>query len=217
MVTFARHYEYHMSNSRTVKKKGFTLSRLHKYYQLTGFYNFVVDSIKKSMPPVIAVVVLLAIMHFFFIDIFKALELAVEYLPNYGVLAFFYVSETILGIIPPELFIAWAGKTSAPLTSLALISLMSYLGGITAYFLGQKALQIPSVHDYLEVKMAKQLVLARKWGGILIAVGALLPLPFAMSCLVAGMLRYPIKSVLIIGLLRFLRFAIYGAAIFQVV
>lgn len=204
-----------MHTVRIAKKKGFTFSRLHKYYKITGFYDFVIDSIKKSMPPVIIVVALLAIMHFFFLDIFKALELAVEYLPSYGVLAFFYVSETILGIIPPELFIAWAGKTSSPLLYLCLIAICSYLGGITAYFLGQKALTINSVHHYLEVKMAKQLVLARKWGGILIAVGALLPLPFSMSCLVAGMLRYPIKSVLIIGLLRFLRFAIYGAAVFQ--
>jgi membrane protein YqaA with SNARE-associated domain len=204
-----------MSSTRVVKKKGFTFSRLHKYYQLTGFYNFVIDSIKKSMPPVLIVVGLLAIMHFFFLDIFKALELAVEYLPSYGVLAFFYVSETVLGIIPPELFIGWAWKTDAPLVYLSIIAVLSYLGGITAYFIGQYTLRIPSFHDYLEVKMAKQLTLARKWGGVLIAVGALLPLPFSMSCLVAGMLRYPINSVMIIGLLRFLRFAVYGAAVFQ--
>jgi len=204
-----------MSSTRVAKKKGFTFTRLHKYYQLTGFYRFVVDSIKKSMPPVLIVVGLLAIMHFFFLDIFKALELAVQYLPNYGVLAFFYVSETILGLIPPELFIGWAGKTDAPVMYLSIIAVLSYLGGITAYFLGQYALKIPSIHDYLEVKMAKQLTLARKWGGILIAVGALLPLPFSMSCLIAGMLRYPLKSVMLIGLLRFLRFAIYGVAIFQ--
>lgn len=204
-----------MSSTRIVKKKGFTLSRLHKYYQLTGFYHFVIDSIKKSMPPVLIVVGLLAIMHIFILDIPQALELAVEYLPNYGVLAFFYVSETLLGIIPPELFIAWAGKTNMPVVYLSLVAVFSYLGGITAYYLGKMALRIPSVHNYLEVKMAKQLTLARKWGGVLIAVGALLPLPFSMSCLVAGMLRYPIKSVLFIGLLRFLRFAIYGVAVFQ--
>ncbi|GAK94308.1 hypothetical protein JCM19298_1436 [Nonlabens ulvanivorans] len=170
------------------------------------------------MPPVLVVVAILAAIHFWVMDIPSMLELAVEKLPDYGVLAFFYLSETVLGLIPPELFIAWAGKTATPIVNLSLIALFSYLGGMTAYFIGRRALKIPSIHYYLEVRMAKQLVMARKWGGgILIAVGALLPLPFSISSLVAGMLKYDFKWWLIIGLLRFVRFAIYGAAIFQVV
>ncbi len=169
------------------------------------------------MPPVLAVAGILIVIHFFVQDIPTLLEMAVEKLPDYGVLAFFYVSETILGLIPPELFIAWAGKTASPILNLFLIALFSYLGGMTAYFIGRRVLKIPSIHYYLEVKMSKQLVMARKWGGILIAVGALLPLPFSISSLVAGMLNYDFKWWIIIGLLRFVRFAIYGAAIFQMV
>ncbi len=169
------------------------------------------------MPPVIIVVALLVLFHFFVMPIDEALKLAVDELPDAGVLAFFYLSETALGLIPPELFIAWAGETATPVLNLSLIALFSYLGGFTAYWIGRRALKIPSLHDYLEVKMAKQLVMARKWGGILIAVGAMLPLPFAMASLVAGMLKYPVKSWAIVGLLRFVRFAIYGAAIFSVV
>ena len=199
------------------KKPWFQPERAHKYYKITGFYRFVVDSIKKSMPPVIIVVALLVLFHFFVMPIGEALELAVDELPDAGVLAFFYLSETVLGLIPPELFIAWAGETATPIINLSLIALFSYLGGLTAYWIGRRALKIPSLHNYLEVKMAKQLVMARKWGGVLIAVGALLPLPFSMASLVAGMLKYPVKSWAIVGLLRFVRFAIYGAAIFSVV
>lgn len=199
------------------KKNWFQPDRAHKYYKITGFYSFVMESIKKSMPPVIVVVIALILVHFFVIEIPVALDLAVEKLPDAGVLAFFYVSETALGLIPPELFIAWAGETSTPLLNLCLIALLSYLGGFTSYWIGRRALKIKSLHQYLEVKMAKQLVMARKWGGILIAVGALLPLPFSMASLVAGMLRYPVKSWMIVGLLRFLRYALYGAAIFSLV
>ncbi len=167
------------------------------------------------MPPVLIVVGLLLIVHFFVLPVPEALDMAVESLPNAGVLAFFYLSETALGLIPPELFIAWAGETSTPILNLSLIALFSYLGGLTSYFIGRRALRIPSLHDYLEVKMAKQLIMARKWGGILIAVGAMLPLPFSMASLVAGLLRYPVKSWLLVGLLRFVRFAIYGTAIFS--
>lgn len=207
-----------MEQSTTKKKPWFQPDRAHKYYKLTGFYTFVVDSIKKSMPPVLIVVGILAIIHFVYDDgLMGLLELAVETLPDYGVLAFFYVSETLLGLIPPELFIAWAGETTTPILNLSLIALLSYLGGFTSYWIGRRALRIPSLHNYLEVKMAKQLVMARKWGGVLIAVGALLPLPFSMASLVAGMLRYPIKSWMLVGLLRFLRYALYGAAIFSLV
>jgi membrane protein YqaA with SNARE-associated domain len=204
-----------LEHSTTNKKPWFQPDRAHKYYKLTGFYTFVVNSIKKSMPPVFIVVGILALVHFFVININDALIFAVEELPNYGVLAFFYVSETVLGLIPPELFIAWAGETSTPILNLFLIAVLSYLGGFTSYWIGRRALRIPSLHNYLEVKMAKQLVMARKWGGLLIAVGALLPLPFAMASLVAGMLRYPLKSWMLVGLLRFLRYALYGAAIFS--
>lgn len=199
------------------KKVRFQPGRAHKYYKITGFYSFVIESIKKSMPPVLIVVAILVFLHFFVIKIPAALELAVQELPDAGVLAFFYVSETILGLIPPELFIAWAGETSQPVWNLVLIAILSYLGGFTSYWIGRRALKIKSLHQYLEVKMAKQLVMARKWGGILIAVGALLPLPFSMASLVAGMLKYPVKSWMIVGLLRFLRYALYGAAIFSLV
>ncbi|WP_194850544.1 YqaA family protein [Nonlabens antarcticus] len=198
-------------------KDKFQPKRAHRYYQVTGFYSFVVESIKKSMPPVLLVVALLVLFHFFVLPLPEALDLAVAELPNYGVLAFFFVSETILGLIPPELFIAWAGKTADPALNLFFIALLSYLGGMCSYFLGRWSLKIPAIHNYLEVKMAKQLIMARKWGGILIAVGALLPLPFSVGSLVAGMLRYPFKNWVIIGLLRFLRFAVYGVAIFSVV
>lgn len=202
----------------THKKRGkIQLGRAHKYYKITGFYDFVKESVRKSLPPVLIVMGVLAVVHFFIIDIPSMLDLAVKQLPNYGVLAFFYASETVLGLIPPELFIAWAGKTTAPGMNLFFLALLSYLGGMTAYFGGKSALKIPSIHYYLEVKMAKQLVMARKWGGILIAVGALLPLPFSVSSLVAGMLKYDFKNWVLIGLLRFVRFAIYGAAIFQMV
>ena len=65
--------------------------------------------------------------------------------------------------------------------------------------------------------MAKQLKNTSKWGGFLILVGALLPLPFAISCLTAGMIKYPFKNVVLVGLFRFVRFAIYAWAIFSVV
>ncbi len=65
--------------------------------------------------------------------------------------------------------------------------------------------------------MSKHLKNTKKWGGFLIVVGALLPVPFSITCLAAGMIKYPLKGVLTFGLLRFVRFTIYALAIFKVV
>jgi membrane protein YqaA with SNARE-associated domain len=65
--------------------------------------------------------------------------------------------------------------------------------------------------------MAKHLKNTSKWGGFLILVGALLPVPFSISCMAAGMIRYSFKNVVLFGLFRFLRFGLYAWAIFKVV
>ena len=203
-----------MSVSNTKKKS--RLQLVHQYYSYTGFYKFLGDALKKAIPPVLVLVAIILAIHFFVIDISDILTYVVENF-SYGlVLLFFFVSESILGIVPPELFIAWSGKTDNPILYLGLIALMSYAGGIVSYFTGRAALKMERVHEYLEVKMAKHIKNAQKWGGFLIVVGALLPVPFAISSLAAGIIRYKFSYYLLFGLLRFVRFAVYGAAIFSV-
>jgi membrane protein DedA with SNARE-associated domain len=75
----------------------------------------------------------------------------------------------------------------------------------------------PQLRVYFLEKMKKQTQMLRKWGGLIIAVGALLPLPFAIASLAAGMIKYDFKAFLLFALLRFLRFAIYGFAIYQMI
>ncbi|WP_298325291.1 YqaA family protein [uncultured Dokdonia sp.] len=205
-----------MGSQSGTKKKN-RLQLLHQYYVYTGFYTFLRDALKKALPPILLVVAAIVLIHFFVIDLNTALQYVIDNYSNLLVLTLFFVSESILGIIPPELFIAWSDKTSNPILYLSLIALLSYAGGAVSYFTGRAALKIPSVHNYLEVKMEKHLKNARKWGGFLILVGALLPLPFAVASLAAGMIRFEFKYWALFGLARFVRYAIYGAAIFSLV
>jgi hypothetical protein len=89
-----------------------------------------------------------------------------------------------------------------------------FVGCVIAYFMGMAIVAIPSVNRKLYGKMAKHVINMQKWGGFLIAVGALLPLPFAIACLAAGMINYSRKHFFLFGLLRFFRFAIYGFVIY---
>ncbi|KAB1071342.1 short-chain dehydrogenase [Tamlana haliotis] len=203
-----------MKNSPKSKSEKSRIKLLHQYYSYTGFYSFVWQAVKKALPYIIAVVALVYVINHFF-DINKALTEMTEILPAWGVLSFFFVSETLLGLIPPEIFIAWSGKMYSPWFFLSLLAVLSYSGGLLAYWMGRTITKIPSVRHYLEVKMEKQLKNSRKWGGFLIVVGALLPLPFSISCIAAGIIKFPFRAVILYGSLRLLRFVIYGLVIFH--
>ena len=202
-------------NSRPKQKtQKSRMQLLHQYYSYTGFYSFVGQAIKKALPAIILIVATLFIVNHYF-DINAYLTELTEVLPIYGVLSFFFVSETFLGLVPPEIFIAWSGKTTQPWVYLTVLAFLSYFGGLVSYWLGRLITRIPSIHNYLEVKMQKQLKNSKKWGGFLILVGALLPLPFSIACIAAGIIKFPFKSVVLFGSLRLVRFAIYGFLIFN--
>ena len=205
-----------MKNSSKAKSDKSRLQLLHQYYQYTGFYQFVWNALKKALPYIVGIVLLIWGLNYFF-NINKALVQLTEILPVYGILSFFFVSETLLGLIPPEIFIAWSDKTIDPWFNLSLLAILSYGGGLLAYWMGRSITKIPSVHNYLEVKMEKQLKNSKKWGGFLIVVGALLPLPFSISCIAAGIIEFPFRAVILYGSLRLLRFAIYGLIIFNAI
>ncbi len=201
--------------TKTSKKSRIRL--LHQYYSYTGFYAFIARNLKKSILPIVAVVIALILFNKYVININDALQSITETFSRIGILAIFFISETILGLIPPEIFIAWSKKTADPILNLSILATLSYIGGILSFFIGKAALKIAVVKNYLEVKMAKYLKHTSKWGGFLILVGALFPIPFSITCMTAGMIKYPLRGVVLFGLFRFVRFAIYAWAIFKVV
>ena len=128
--------------------------------------------------------------------------------------------EAIDRIVPKvaeSLFIAWAGKTEMPVFFLTMLAVLSYLGGIISFFIGKGISKMPSVYNYLEVKMEKHVKMIRKWGGFLIVVGALLPIPFSITSIAAGLIHYKFSNYLLFGLLRFVRFYLYALVIFNIV
>ncbi len=202
---------------KTKSKKKSRTRLLHQYYTYTGFYTFVGNSLKKAALPIILIVVALFVINKYVFTIDDGLELLTTSFSRLGVLITFFISETLLGLIPPEIFIGWSKKTADPILNLSILATLSYVGGVLSYYIGKAALRIPRIKNYLEGKMAKHLKNTSKWGGFLIIVGALLPVPFSMTCIAAGMIKYPIKGVILFGLFRFARFALYASVIFKVV
>ena len=200
-----------------MKRRKSKTKLLHQYYRYTGFYTFIGNSLKKSAIPVILIIFGLYLVNEFVFTIDDGLEFLTQTFSRTGVLIVFFISETLLGLIPPEIFIGWSKKTATPILNLSILATLSYTGGILSYFIGKTIQKITTVKNYLEVKMAKHLKNTGKWGGFLILIGALLPVPFSITCVAAGMIKYPLKGVVLFGLFRFVRFALYAWAIFNVV
>ena len=193
------------------------IKRVHLYYKYTGFYSFVGQSLKKAAGPILLIIAVLILLDLYVVDFGSLFTYITETYAAINILLVFLVSETFLGLVPPEIFIAWSNKMPQPLVYLSLLAAMSYLGGIFSYFIGKWIFTIPAVFNYLEGKMKKHLNHIRKWGGFLIVVGALLPIPYSMTSMAAGTINYKFSKFLLFGLLRFVRFYLYAIAIFNLI
>jgi len=148
---------------------------------------------------------------------FKSLlnQLVVSYSSTF-IFSFFLASEAVLGIIPPEVFIAWASKSANPWLFLFILATISYVGGIISYLIGNRLFLIPSIKNHIENKIAIHIVNLRKWGGLFVLLGAISPIPHSLVSLASGMIKYNFKYYLIWSLFRYARFVIYALVIFKV-
>lgn len=198
--------------STSSKKK---LAVLNRYYKITNFYDFLKSAAFKGGITLAVFLILFVILDYFWLDTDAILNSLVNNYSPFFILSMFFASETILGLLPPELFIAWSTKMNLPILFLFILATLSYLGGITAYFIGKMVAKIPSIHDRLENKIAKHINNLRKWGGFFVVIGAMLPLPHAIVSFACGLIGYKFSHYAFWALFRFLRFAIYGWIIFS--
>jgi len=197
------------------KNRKSKLQLLHQYYSYTGFYSFIGGNIKKAALPFLLIAGGLILLDRFVIDFNILFTNITQNYSSFSIFSLFFLSESLLGLIPPELFIAWVKTLPTPLINLSLLALLSYLGGCVSYLIGRSILSIPRVKAALENKMEKHIINIRKWGGFLIIVGALLPIPFSMVSMASGIINFNFGRYLMFGLFRFLRFYLYAIAIFS--
>lgn len=125
----------------------------------------------------------------------------------------FLISEVVFGIIPPEVFMIWAAGSgsvaSYPLLML-MLAVISYLAGITGYYIGQR-FHKTKAYQWLETRALKQYTdVLRRYGGFLVIVAALTPIPFSAICMLVGAIEFPFRKFLAYAAFRFLRFTAYA-------
>lgn len=189
---------------------------LNRYYKITRFYSFLKDTAYKGGSAIVIFILLLLGLEFFLLDINSLLNNLVETYSPQIIFSVFLTSESILGIIPPEIFIAWASKSVTPWLFLFMLATISYIGGIISYFIGSRLFLIPGIKNHIENKIAKHIVNLRKWGGFFVVLGAISPIPHSMVSLASGLIKYNFRQYLLWSLFRYVRFVIYALIIFQV-
>lgn len=130
----------------------------------------------------------------------------------------FLVSELIFGIIPPEFFMFWAASKNIWLLYLQHVTALmfiSYLAGIIGYFVGAK-FGNTKFYKLLKIKrLGKFEKHFRQFGGFLVVVAALTPIPFSGICMLMGSVKYDFNRFVWISMSRFMRFFLYAAVIWE--
>jgi len=134
-------------------------------------------------------------------------------LPSTFVFILFFMSEVILGVIPPELFMIWA-ITSKPLSSYLFyvisFSVISYIAGFVAFLFG-KYLHKTWLYEFMRKNIiGKYERKINSYGWLVIVVAAITPLPFSATCAVIGAIGFKRNKYLFYSMARFIRYAIYG-------
>jgi membrane protein YqaA with SNARE-associated domain len=192
------------------------LSIIHRYYKITRFYSFLKTSAYQGLFMVVVFVLLLMAVNFFIIDINLMIHNIVEkYSPTIVILCFL-LSESILGLIPPEIFILWSSKSANPYLFLFGLATASYIGGAVSYFIGTRISLMPNVSKHIEKRIKQHIINLRAWGGAFIILGALSPIPHSLVSIGAGLIDYKFKYYLLWSLFRYLRFVIYYLIILKV-
>ena len=140
---------------------------------------------------------------------------------NPGILYGIYtMSEIVFGILPPEIFMMiWILDNidvSGFITNLAILTIISYGAGILGYYIGKVFSKTKFYQERVREKYLKQYEGKLKtYGGYLVFVGAVTPVPFSATCMLAGSVNLRMKHFLLICITRVLRFAAYGAVVWN--
>ena len=191
-------------------------SLVHRYYKITRFYSFLKNTAYQAFFIIVIFVLLLLAVNFFIIDINLLINHIIErYSPEIIILCFL-ISESILGLIPPEIFILWSSKSGSPFLFLFALATASYIGGAVSYFIGMRISLMSTVSKHVEQKIKQHIIHLRKWGGLFIILGAISPIPHSIVSIGAGLIDYKFQYYLLWSLFRYLRFVIYYFIALQV-
>ncbi len=205
-----------MKPTREHRKKDHKPSVYYRFYKKSGLLSFLYSNILKVLAIIAAIGVIAWLIDTYVIKIESIPQFIIDNFDTEIVLLFFLLTESVMGLIPPDLFILWvSGFKDTFYLWVGILGVISYFGGFNAYFIGSLIKKLPKINTWAEKMYAEHLDKIKKWGDIFIIISALLPLPYAIVCSLTGVIKYPKRRLAVIGLFRIARFYIYAPIILQ--
>ncbi len=134
------------------------------------------------------------------------------------VFCIFILSELLFGLIPPELFMIWSlgfEDVSVYSCMIAVFAVLSYVSGVIGFFFGRNMAETYFFKLIKKRFLGKYEEHLRNFGSLLILVASLTPVPFSAICMLVGSVKFSRKRFFLWALLRFGRFIIYAAIIWE--
>lgn len=194
-----------------------TISILNHYYLRSGLYKFIFRNAIKVLAILLIVVIAFWLVEKYIIDLEYLFTTVLKSQKPGIIFVLFFVSETLLGLIPPDFFILWTKQFPNPYNAITILALLSYLGGYISYGIGKLLYKIPKINAFVENKIRENIRDLRRWGGLFIVIAALFPLPYSTVSMAVGIVRYPRTPFLLLGLTRIARFYIYAIVLFGII
>ncbi|MBW6500378.1 MAG: VTT domain-containing protein [Bacteroidales bacterium] len=183
----------------------------HNSNKRKGVYNYMLRASVKIIGIYLIIVVPFILIMKRLIDFNNIFQFLTDNFSDAFVFVLFTVSESLLGMIPPDFFVIWAAKFNSPVIFLSLLGILSYAGGVISYFIGHWLAETPRIKAYSERVLDKYIILVRKWGGAFIIIAALFPFsPYSMVVMAVALLKYPFRLYLLFAISRIARFLIQG-------
>jgi len=198
--------------SETVRKSFWSRLKIrHHRNKKKGLYDYMWKTALKIILIYLAIMIPAILISNYLLDFNAVFDFITTRFKDWVVLVIFFVSEVILGMIPPDFFVIWSSKFTSPLLFLTILGVLSYAGGAVAYYIGVLLLKRKRIKEYSERVLSKYINMVRKWGGAFIVISALFPFsPFSIVVIAVSMFKYPFRLYLIYGLARIARFLIQG-------
>lgn len=184
----------------------------HDTNRKSGVYGYMGLTALKIIFLYFIIMVPLVLLARHFVDTDRIFRYLTDNLSDGLIIGIFFISESFLGMIPPDIFMIWGTKFDSPMPVMVLLGLLSYIGGVISYLIGHWLALRPGVKAYSERALEKYILLARKWGGAFIIISALFPFsPFSMIVMAISLLKYPFRLYLVFSVARIARFIFQGA------
>ncbi len=180
------------------------------------FYNYFSQNLIKGFAYLVGLILLLILFKNYFSSQYDKIEHWVS--DDYSLmLLIFVISEILVGILPPELFMIWSIDDPGQ-TYTIIIIVMAFLS-IGAGWVNFAVGKVISTKRFFKRLFNKRLKKYQKrydeYGAGFIIVAALTPIPYSLVSLITGSMDYPLKKYLIYSSFRILRFVVYGIVIWN--